>query len=448
MISNLSTHFVALRIVAVFFAAGVCGASAQAPSSSPTQKTVEIQQDLLADARKVTPKKLEEFEQAAAKNNPTLKQAEAMVRASAGLAKQAARLPNPSIGYEGSEIRGGSFHGGEQGGFVQQDIVLGGKLRLRKDVFEQQRRADEIGVEEQKLNVAGAVRVQFYATLTAQRTADVRKKLLELARDASTTAHQLANIGQDDAPDVLQTEVEAEQAQLELNEAEQRYVQEYRILTTLAGEPHLELALLEGNLEHPPEIDGEALLQSLLQKSPSVRRAEQNVRMAEAALKREEREFVPDVTLRAGEQQNNEANASGRPFGAQSFASASVQLPIFNRNQGSIEASTAELERTQNEVARVRLSLGQMAQPMIQQYQAAKLKEESYRTQMIPQAQRAYEMNLQRYQTMAAPYAVVILSQRTLFQLQAQYVRALGELWMTSQRLESDLLTDGLGSRR
>lgn len=74
-----------------------------------------------------------------------------------------------------------------------------------------QRKADELGLEEQRLKVLGAVRLQFYKALAAQRTVDVRRRLLQAATDASATAHQLANVGQADAPDILRTEVEAEQ---------------------------------------------------------------------------------------------------------------------------------------------------------------------------------------------------------------------------------------------
>ena len=78
------------------------------------------------DARPL--KKLAEFIQLADANNPTLKQAAAIVRRSAAQAKQAGLYPNPSVGYQGEQIRGGSFGGGEQGAYIAQSIILGGKL--------------------------------------------------------------------------------------------------------------------------------------------------------------------------------------------------------------------------------------------------------------------------------------------------------------------------------
>jgi cobalt-zinc-cadmium efflux system outer membrane protein len=403
--------------------------------------------DLLVQAKTASAMKLEDLETMALKNNPTLTQAQAVARTSSGLARQAGLWPNPVVGYLGEQIRGGSFHGGEQGGFVQQNIVLGGKLHLREQVYEQQRKVDEIGIEEQKLNIEGAVRVQFYTALAQLRTVEIRRQLLQVAMDAAMTAHQLANVGQADAPDVLQSEVEAEQAKLKFASSQRQYIQGFRQLAAVVGNPELSLALLEGDLEKTPEIDADRLLQTLIEQSPSVKRAQQEVSRAEAVLKRNKREAVPDLTLRAGEQQNfEELSGTSKSVGAQSFATATVQIPLFNRNQGNVDAARAELQRDQQEVGRVKLSLMQSAQPILQQYLTSRLEAERYRTQMIPRAQRAYQLYLQKYNNMAAAYPEVIISQRTLFQLQESYVQALGELWTTAVQLQNYLLADGMSA--
>jgi len=67
---------------------------------------------------------------------------------------------------------------------------------------------------------------------------------------------------------------------------------------------------------------------------------------------------------------------------------------------------------------------------------------------MIPWAQRAYELYLQKYRSMAAAYPEMIISQRTFFQLQETYARVLGELWTTAVQLHNYLLVDGLSAPR
>ena len=390
--------------------------------------------------------RLEEFQQFALSANPTLRQADALVRHSSGLAHQAGLYPNPSIGYQGDQIRGGSYGGGEQGAYVQQTFVLGGKLGLRRNVYEQQRRSDEIGVSEQRYRVLGAVGQGFYATLAAQEMVRVREKLQALAADAVMTAHQLANVGQADAPDVLQAEVEAEQAQVDYMAAQRTYIQMFRSLAALVGKPDLELGPVQGDLEHPPAVDAYAIVNQIVEDSPAVKRARQDVVRAQAEIKSAKRESVPDLQIRGGVQQNFEQlnEMAGRRTGVQAFASAGIDLPIFNRNQGNVAAAKAELERAEAEVSRVQLSLRQSAQPLLQEYLSNQAQATRYKNEMIPRATRAYQLYLTKYQQMGAAYPQVLVSQRTLFQLQVGYLRALESVWLNAVALQNYALSPGL----
>jgi len=389
---------------------------------------------------------LRDFEQMAVSANPTLRAVRALAEQSAATAHQVGLYPNPSVGYQGEQIRGGSFHGGEQGAFIQQTFVLGGKLGLRKDVYEQQRRADEIGTFEQKSRVLSDVGRGFYWALAAQTIVNLRKNLLSLALDAVTTAHQLANVGQADAPDVLQAEVEAEQAGVDYTTAQRTFVQAFRAIASVVGKPELELRPLDGDLEHPPQIDAERIVDQIVRESPSVKRVQQELIRAQAELKSAKRESIPDLQVRAGVQQNFESLSSttAKPVGVQGFATAAVDLPIFNRNQGNVAAAKAAIERAAAEVNRTQLLLRQSAQSVLQSFLASQVQAERYKQEMLPRAARAYQLYLTKYQSMGAAYPQVLIAQRTYFQLQVSYIGALENLWMDTISMQNFMLSEGL----
>jgi cobalt-zinc-cadmium efflux system outer membrane protein len=392
--------------------------------------------------------RLEQFRQFALAANPTLAEANAFVKQSAGQTQQSALYPNPMIGYQGEQIRGGSYGGGEQGAFVQQTIVLGGKLGLRKNVYEQQRHADEIGAAEQRYRILSDVDQSFYSALAAQQIVDLRKRLLALALDAVTTARQLANVGQADAPDVLQAEVEAEQAKIENIAAQRNFIQSFSSLAAIAAKPEIPVSRLEGELERMPAIDTEHIIDSIVRDSPSVQRAGQEAARADAALKSAKRESIPDLQLRAGVQQNFERlnGSASTPVGLQAFATAGVSLPLFNRNQGNVAAARAGIEQSRAAISRVQLQLRQRAQSLVQGYLVSRLEAERYKSEMIPRAARAYQLYLVKYQQMGAAYPQVLVSQRTLFQLQVAYINALQRLWMNAIALQNFTLSSGLAS--
>ncbi len=402
-------------------------AGAQAPA--PEQKTIT----------------LEELQQMALQNNPTFAQASANIASAEGRKKQSGLYPNPTVGYQGEEIRGGSFRGGEQGFFVQQDIVMGGKLGLNRRIFDQELKQAQTEAEEQKLRVLTNVRMSCIQALAAQQTLELRRELSKLAEDAVQTAHQLANVGQADAPDVLEAEVEAQQAELSVTMAEQNQQRVWKELATVVGNPALPLMRLAGTLEQLSPVNPDELVEKIVNESPAVRIAELGVQRAEAALARAKREPIPDLQLRAGMQQNRElSEISGRPAGLQAFAEAGVRIPLFDRNQGNIAAAKADVERARREVDRVKLLLRERAASVVQSYTVSQNAADRYKNQMIPRAKKAYEMYAQKYQSMAAAYPQVLIAQRTLTQLEVSYVNALENLATTSLSLQSYLLTDGL----
>jgi outer membrane protein, heavy metal efflux system len=201
-------------------------------------------------------------------------------------------------------------------------------------------------------------------------------------------------------------------------------------------------------LNAPPQIDADRIVETIAQQSPTVKQAQQQVAIAQARLKDARREVVPDLQLKAGEQANLESLAGdpGRKTGAQSFSFASVgiELPLWNRNQGNVQAAQAELDQARQEITRTQLSLRQQAESLAQNYLSAKSEAERYRTALLPRARRAYELYLDKYRSMAQAYPQVIVSQRTLFELEVRYIDSLDRIWQNAIALENFTLQGGL----
>lgn len=389
---------------------------------------------------------LEELEQMALANNPTLRQADAEIRTSKARQLQSGLYPNPRAGYTGEEIRGGSFGGGQQGFFVSQTFVTAGKLGLNRRILGQEVRISEVEAEEQRLRVQNAVRLAYYRVLASQEMLQTDRDLLRITEDTLKTARQLRNAGQADDTEVLQAEVEVERHKVAVETQEHTLRQEWRSLAAVVGKPNLEMRTVSGYLDKDlPELDDEQVIQTLLTESPAVRIARSLVDRGHAVLARERREPIPDIEVRAGLQRNGELlEPSGRRVGLQGFAEVGVQIPIFNRNQGTVEAARFQVERAQQETQRVDLVLRERAATFLDMYHRSRITVERYRTQILPRAQKAYELMVQKYGLMLASYPQVLLAQRTLFQMQTEYIAALEGLWMNVITLRGLLLTDGL----
>ena len=274
---------------------------------------------------------------------------------------------------------------------------------------------------------------------------DVRQNLAKLAADATDTSLQLGNVGQADRPDILQAEVEQQQASVALRIAEQNLQASWRMLAAVAGIPDLPVARLEGDLEAIPDLNYEEWVATTLRESPEVKLAQQAAERADAALDQAKRAPVPDLQVTGILVQSFEPReVAPGPIGLQGGAQIGVQLPIFNRNQGNIAAARGEIESARQELARVKLQLQRYLASMFQDYTAARLMVQQYKIEMLPRAEQAYRLYQTNYQRMAGAYPQVLISQRTLFQLEVDYVQALESAWQSALMIRGFGLMDGL----
>ena len=65
---------------------------------------------------------------------------------------------------------------------------------------------------------------------------------------------------------------------------------------------------------------------------------------------------------------------------------------------------------------------------------------------MLPRAEQAYRLYQANYQNMAAAYPQALISQRTLFQLEVDYVQALENAWQSALGIRGFGLMDGLSA--
>jgi outer membrane protein, heavy metal efflux system len=156
-------------------------------------------------------------------------------------------------------------------------------------------------------------------------------------------------------------------------------------------------------------------------------------------VQRERREPIPNVTMQAVVGRNFEFN-NLTTVGVQ----ASIPLPIFNRNQGTVREAQADLSRDHAELERVSLSLRQRLADVAMHYNDALQSVEDFRAESLPLARRAYEIQSANFRQRRAAWPQVLVAQRTFVELNQEYVQSLLELRRAEVAINGLLLVDGL----
>ncbi len=393
---------------------------------------------------------LKDLEKMASEHNPTLAQAQREIEAARAQKLQAGLYPNPTVGYKGDEIRGGSYGGGEQGFFVQQPIILGGKLALDRKVRGAEEKQREVEADAQRQRVENDVRMAYYRVLAAQERLALKRSILGISQSTARVVGQLGRVGQADETEILEAEAEEQRMEIAVGTAEQMLRREWTTLVSVVGVPSLPAGGVAGRIDADlPPVDQEQLLASLLRESPAIRSAQANVERAEASLKRAKREPIPDLIVQGGLQQNLESldASQNRKVGLQGFAEVGVQLHLWDRNQGAIAAEGAGVEAAREEVRRAKLELRNRFAMYGEDYGSSRLIADKYRVEILPRLERAYKLMVEQYGLMTASFIRVLILERMLYENETAYVDALERTWTSSIALRGFLLEGSLGSQ-
>jgi cobalt-zinc-cadmium efflux system outer membrane protein len=207
----------------------------------------------------------------------------------------------------------------------------------------------------------------------------------------------------------------------------------------LLGNPDMPPSPLKGQLEPDcPPLDWETSLAQLLADSPELQAAQAHVVHDQITIKRERVEPIPNINIQAGTGYNYETP------GTNANVQVSIRVPLFDRNQGTVRQAQAELTRSIAGVQRIELSLRQRLADSFNQYRTALLTTQLYRDANVPNARKAYEVQLEMYKKRRIAWPEVVKLQRNLFQVQSEYTHSLLELRRAEVAITGLLMVDGL----
>jgi len=381
---------------------------------------------------------LDELERIALESNPTLIQAAMAVRAAEGNYLQAGLRPNPSLGYIADEV-GNDGGRGLQGAFVSQEIVTAGKLRLGRAVAGWEIQQARHVWESQRRRVLSDVRAGYYELLVATRTVEVNKQLVRIGDEGVKTAEKLRAAAEVSRGDVLQAQIEAETAKLNLMEAEHAQRAAWQRLAAAIGRPEMEMPALTGQPDQQlPALDWEQTLRQLYAQSPELALARASVQRARCELARQYAMRVPNLQLASAIKYDT---VSGYTV---ADVEVGLPLPLFDRNQGRIAREQANLVAAQNEVRRIELCLYSRLASAFEKYATARRRVEAYSSTIMPHAKASLDLITAGYRAGEFGYVSLLTAQRTFFEVSLNYLRNLREFWIAYTELENLLLRGGL----
>lgn len=380
---------------------------------------------------------LADLESLALANNPTLRHANAHIKAARGQQLQAGLYPNPTIGYHAVNV-GSRGTAGRQAGFVQQRFVTGGKLQLDERIAGHEIRNAQSQLSAARHRILTDVRSQFYRTLVAQRRQELASQLSDVAAEVASSTKQLLDAAQASENTFLQAEIEAEQAAILLNNATNELREHWQQLAAVTGQPHMQQVPLVGDLESVPEYKLDEISATLAAMNPMLAAASARIERARVAITRARQEVVPDLTLMADGARTNQTKSNTAQV------RLGVEVPLWDRNEGNIAVAESQLAGARAEYRRIELQLRQRLASVFRQYSNARHQSDRYRDSILPRAERSLKLVREGYDNGQVEYLTLLNSQQKFVEVSLAYAESLEALHTAAALLDGQLMDDSL----
>lgn len=227
---------------------------------------------------------------------------------------------------------------------ISRTIELGGKRSKRMETADANSELARGQFQMVVWQLTNDLKRKFYTVVLNQ-------SLLNLARENETTfaeivkhTTELMNAGEISGLDLERVEVEKLKFDTDLANAERDYEVALRDLRFVLGGDYRTMDIdVTGSIDYEPhQFSHDELLDLALAARPDLKAAKLSERAADANIRLQNAQRIPDLTLGGGLEQV--------PSGTSSFTfGVGIELPVSNRNQGERAKALIEKKKAQNQ---------------------------------------------------------------------------------------------------
>jgi outer membrane protein, heavy metal efflux system len=340
--------------------------------------------------------------------------------------RAAKQIPNPTVDFEATR------DAPHESLLFTQPLELGGKRGRRVDVAKQEQTLTEVEIVTIERQLRRAVREAYFSVAAMAAETSRRERVLQLAQRLFDIAQQRFQAGDIAQLEVNQAQLEVARADVDLRVARQQQTVSRERLSALLNEapdtPWKGLTPLEAASPAPPLTD---LVARAYQSNAELTHLNQELRIEQAREKLLRAERVPDLNVIVGAVFNAAPN-----FQVGHHEGFSMNLPIFSRNQGELQQSSAQQRFLELQTAAVRRSVAGDVQAAYYEWDARRAEVDLYRNTLRPVAEKVEQQAEESYRAGKVNLLTVLEAQRSVQEIEKNYLDSLGALQSAFAALE------------
>ena len=287
-------------------------------------------------------------------NSPVIQAQIAEINKAQGKFIQSTLLPNPQISAEFENIAGSgtynNFNSAESTFSLQQPIVLGGRLRAQGQAFSKYTIVQQAQLEVLKSNLYRKVGESYISLLYEQRWIGVAKKLVSLNERIVKSIATRMKAGASSSVDLKLAEIALGESQLTLSRAKRKKAALALKLTNLLNiGSNPSLYATDSGLPH--NLDSWKTILSKANSSNILQGQRRLIEANKSKITAEQKQAWPNLNAGVGLRHFSATDDNAL------VASLSMQLPIFDYNQGAVVSAQSMYTKSIYDLKKIALKM-------------------------------------------------------------------------------------------
>jgi cobalt-zinc-cadmium efflux system outer membrane protein len=350
---------------------------------------------------------------------------------------QASLLPNPELEGEVENFGGtGEFRGTdviETTIVLSQLVELGGERSKRMQLTRLDSRLAGWDYETKRLAVLTRVAQRFAELVAAQEKMKLAAENARLAAEAAQTVHKLSSAGKISPTEGLKADVEVATSEIEKRNAARALAAARQKMVAVWGDREARFSQAVGSMSSLDKLPSLESLAALLDQNPGLARWQTEIAQRKAALSLAKAQAVPDVTVGVGFRKFYETENNDHAF----LVTASIPLPIFDRNQGGIAKARFAVTKAHIDHKAAETALRTELSEAYAELATAHDELQSLRGKVLPMATKAFAAIQRSFGEGKSSYLDLLDAQRTLVEARGKQVEALATYHIARATVEA-----------
>ncbi|MCP5537105.1 MAG: TolC family protein [Akkermansiaceae bacterium] len=346
---------------------------------------------------------------------------------------QAGLRPNPELGLDLENFagRGGSrgFNGAEITAALSQKMELGGKRSKRTMIAALKAAELKAEIASDERNVRIAADIAFTTLLEARKLRELSQRNLTRAEENLSTLNTLLEVGKSNQIDVGKAKLAISEAKESLAEARSAESAAAAELSQIWGGGAANVTAA-GSLG-PPQGAAPSNPESAISRHPAMRAAALRFARAQATYDLEKAKRFSDVEVGGGVREMHDSNETAAVVGVR------IPLPLFDRNQGNIQAAKERLDSSRANGRATESELRSRIAKLSSDLRAARSRASEFDSRTVDAAQQGLKDTLEAYNAGKASLLEVLDARKTLFKVERGQTRAQADLLRAHNSLKT-----------